>query len=187
MEFNRYAENYDKSFMGKGSSRFYIDLIREIDVRDGDVILDVGCGTGTVLEFISREKQIKGYGIDVSESMIEVANSKDIGCIFMTGDAGKLLFEDESVDIITACMAYHHFPDQRKFREEAWRVLKPGGCLYISDPRFPAPVRGMFNTFFRDAGFHSTKGNSLDFANTGFIEMKITKDAYVQVLCFKKK
>ena len=52
MEFDKYADNYDAGFMGKGSGRFYADLIKEIEVKDGDAVLDVGCGTGTVFDRI---------------------------------------------------------------------------------------------------------------------------------------
>ena len=54
MEFDQYAEQYDAGFMGKGSTRFYRDLIRELEIRDGNAVLDVGCGTGTILEWIGK-------------------------------------------------------------------------------------------------------------------------------------
>ena len=38
MEFDKYADNYDAGFMGKGSGRFYADLIKEIEVKDGDSV-----------------------------------------------------------------------------------------------------------------------------------------------------
>ena len=60
---------------------------------------------------------------------------------FVSGDSAFLPYVDESMDVVMACMAYHHFPDQEQFRNEAMRVLKPGGSLYISDPRFPLIVR----------------------------------------------
>ena len=186
MEFDKYAENYDEGFMGKGSARFYIDLIKELEINDEDKILDVGCGTGTVLNYVSKNKKIKGFGIDVSEAMIDMAKAKNTGCEFSIGDAGSLRFEDDSMDVVMACMAYHHFPDQQKFRKEALRVLKPGGCLYICDPKFPGPIRWFFNTFFKDAGFYSPTKNAADFEEDGFSTEKVTKDVYVQVLKLKK-
>lgn len=187
MEFDKYAESYDSSFMGKGSGRFYADLIKELDIKDGDCILDVGCGTGNVLAFVSKQKKINGFGIDVSPKMITIAQDKNPDFEFVTGDSGNLPYTDESMDVVMACMAYHHFPDQEKFRKEALRVLKPGGALYISDPRFPVIIRGFFNTCFKDAGFHSTKKNSLDFEKIGFRTKSIIKDKYVQVLHLEKE
>ena len=187
MEFDKFAESYDTGLMGKGSKRFYVDLVKTLDIRDGDAVLDVGCGTGTVLSYVHESRNIRGYGLDVSEQMIAVAKEKNPEFSFVTGDSAKLPYEDGSMDVIMACMAYHHFPEQKRFRKEALRVLKPGGSLYICDPRFPAPVRFVFNTFFRDAGFHSTVQNTSAFEETGFITKQIVKDRYVQVLHFEKR
>ena len=186
MEFDQYAEQYDAGIMGKGSAKFYRDLIRELEIRDGDAVLDVGCGTGTILECIGKSKRIFGYGLDVSEGMITVAKNKNPNYAFVTGDSARLPYADESMNVIVACMAYHHFPEQAGFRIEAIRVLKPGGSLYICDPRFPAPVRGIFNFFFKNAGFRSTRENIKSFESAGFTTVKTVKDRYVQVLRFEK-
>ena len=187
VKFDRYAQTYDSGFMGKGSGRFYADLIRELEVRDGDAVLDVGCGTGSVLFFIGRQRKIRGFGLDASENMIRLAQEKNPGFDFITGDCAALPYADESMDVVMACMAYHHFPDQEQFRKEVLRVLKPGGSLYISDPRFPWIARGILNACFREAGFHTTKKNAADFEKTGFRTVRITKDFYVQVLHFVKE
>lgn len=186
MDFDRHAEKYDESFMGRGSTRFYRDLISVMEIHDGDRVLDVGCGTGTILHYIAQRKQIYGFGMDVSEAMVNTAQEKEGGCSFLVGNAESLPFEDASMDVVTACMAYHHFPDQQKFREEAMRILKMGGRLYICDPRFPALVRGLLNTLFKEAGFQSSEKNARDLSSAGFVEEQIVKDAYVQVLCFRK-
>ncbi len=68
MEFDRFAESYDAGLMGKGSRRFYMDLVKALDVRDGDAVLDVGCGTGTVLSYLRENRKIVGYGLDVSKT-----------------------------------------------------------------------------------------------------------------------
>ena len=186
MEFDKFADSYDSGLMGKGSKRFYVDLVKTLDIRDGDAVLDVGCGTGTVLSYVHESRDIHGYGLDVSENMIAIAKEKNPEFSFVTGDSAQLPYEDESMDVIVACMAYHHFPEQEKFRKETLRVLKLGGSLYICDPRFPASVRWIFNTFFKDARVHSTKQNASDFEETGFKTNQVVKDLYVQVLRFEK-
>ena len=172
--------------MGRGSRHFYADLINELEVNDGDAVLDVGCGTGSVLKYISERKQINGFGLDVSENMVALAHEKNPAFSFVTGDSARLPYADGTMDVVMTCMAYHHFPNQAKFRSEAWRVLKPGGSLYVCDPRFPWIVRSILNTFFKDAGFHTVRHNTRDFEQSGFRTAHVVKDLYVQVLQFVK-
>lgn len=186
MKFDKYAEKYDLGFMGKCSRRFYIDLIKELDIEDGNCVLDVGCGTGNILAYIGKKNEINGYGLDISENMIKIAKQKNNKYNFIVGDSSKLPYDDESMDVVIACMAYHHFPNQEKFRQEALRVLKPRGMLYISDPRFPLFVRKIFNFCFKEAGFYSTNKNKKDFEECDFTTINRKKDLYVQVLKFKK-
>ena len=46
-------------------------------MKPGDAVLDVGCGTGTVLNLISSAVEIKGFGVDVSQKMLEIAKEKN--------------------------------------------------------------------------------------------------------------
>ncbi|MBR5961012.1 MAG: class I SAM-dependent methyltransferase, partial [Clostridia bacterium] len=82
MKFDQYAETYDAGWRGTKSARFYEDLIKELEINPGDAVLDVGCGTGTVLKFISSKTEIKGYGLDISPQMLEVARKKNPGFEF---------------------------------------------------------------------------------------------------------
>ena len=96
-----------------------MDLVKALDVRDGDAVLDVGCGTGTVLSYLRENRKIIGYGLDISENMIAIAKEKNPGFSLTTGNSAKLPYADETMDVMMACMAYHHFPDQVTFRNHS--------------------------------------------------------------------
>ena len=186
-KFDKKAEKYDDSYEGKLSEKFYTLVTENVRLTDGMAVLEMGCGTGTILHRLSQRCSISGHGIDVEEKMLEQARKKCPDMEILNCSCDNTPFEDGKFDVIVACMAYHHFPEQKRFREEALRVLKPGGSLYICDPRFPAPVRWTLNTFFRDAGFRTAGENTKAFEGTGFSTVKIVKDQYVQVLHFEKR
>ena len=75
MNFDKYADSYDAGWKGTKSARFYDDLIREVEINVGDRVLDVGCGTGTVLGYIASKTDIKGYGLDISEKMLDMIST----------------------------------------------------------------------------------------------------------------
>lgn len=190
ISFDNRADKYDSGFEGKLSKRFYSDLIDSIEINDGDVVLDVGCGTGTILKQLSNKVKITGYGVDVSDSMLDKARIKCQNMDFQISDCGKLPFTDCAFDVIITCLAYHHFSKQELFRKEALRTLKHGGKIYICDPRFPWLVRKCLNGIFRlsktQARFYNSDEIVNDFNVTGFTAENVIKDWYVQVIIMKK-
>ena len=115
---------------------------------DGDVVLDVACGTGTLLRALSEKASIQAKGIDLSEGMIRVAKSRCPGMELRTGPCCPLPWGDGSVDVITVCCAFHHFDDPLAFLKECGRVLRKDGRMYIADPYFGAVLRFLANTFW---------------------------------------
>jgi len=189
-KFDKRASSYDDGFEGRFSKKFYRVLLSRLELKPSSKVLDVGCGTGCLLRKMADSQKIQGYGIDVEQNMIYIAKEKCPDMTIQISACEKTPFNDGTFDILTACMAYHHFSDKAGFAKEAARVLKIGGCLYITDPRFPFPVRKTINgvaRLFRVTGkFFTPQEIADDFRNAGFELVDATCDGIVQVVTLRK-
>ena len=154
--FGKYAEQYAKSDSHARGSDLEL-LLKLISPEIGHAALDLATGTGfTAVALAKRVKHV--VALDKTEEMLEqgkmFAEKENVGNIeFVVGDVEQIPFEAGKFDIVTARRATHHFPDKKKFLDEAMRVLKPGGMLGISDMVSPEGDEGDgFNTLerFRD-------------------------------------
>ena len=93
-------------------------------------VLDVGCGAG----FLSNELgklQLKVTGVDLSEQSLKVAAQYDVtkSVQYLTADAYKLPFADQTFDVLTAMDFLEHVEDPAAVIKEFSRVLKPNGLF----------------------------------------------------------
>ena len=177
--YNKIAFQYDLSREGQ-YTRFHIDeLSNTIDLSEGDVVLDVACGNGTLLRELSKKAKIQANGIDVSENMIQVAKMRYPYMSFDVKSCYPLEWSDESIDIITVCCAFHHFDNPQGFVNECKRVLKKKGAVYIADPNFGAVLKFFANRFWvpfsksGDVRIYSKKELERFFYNTGFKTVQV--------------
>jgi len=188
--FSKRASSYDEGFEGRLSQRFYNLMLRTVELTDSCNVLDVGCGTGALLKRMAQQSRINGNGIDPEANMVTEATKKFPEMTIKQARSEDMPFDNETFDVITACMAYHHFADKNGFASEASRLLKPGGALYIADPRFPAPVRAILNGIFRlfnVAGeFCSPDEIARRFSAYGFGPDGVAVDGYAQCVKLKK-
>ena len=191
VSFSKLASSYDEGAAGKASQKFYKLLLREIDLQLGAKVLDVGCGTGALLKRLAAKGDMIGYGTDIEENMIREAKQKAPEMKYHIASCDQLPFDENTMDAVVACMAYHHFVSKDGFASETARVLKPGGVLYIVDPRFPWIVRKAMNgiaRLFRVAGeFLTAKEIEARFVGFGFFGIGVAVDMYAQVVILKKK
>ncbi|WP_034833240.1 class I SAM-dependent methyltransferase [Endozoicomonas numazuensis] len=124
-----------------------IDFNR-LKLRNGDKVLDVGCGEGRHSIAAWLEAKVDVTGLDLCEKDLQTARNKQQEAVdylqgsqegrsiqFIQGNALELPFEDNTFDKIMCSEVLEHIPDYQGVLAEIKRVLKPDGLLAVSVPR----------------------------------------------------
>ncbi|MCL5075741.1 MAG: class I SAM-dependent methyltransferase [Chloroflexi bacterium] len=117
-------------------------ILRYLDLKDDDTVLDCGCGEGFYLEIISRLYNCRLYGLDLDRKLLARARERlgeRSGVTLLQGDATRLPFPDESFAKVIASELLEHVPDDLQAIREIRRVLKTGGIVAITVPNHNYP------------------------------------------------
>jgi len=105
-------------------------ILRKVGIHQGMEVLDIGSGSGLLLNTLASRYGIRGTGIDLSSLAVERSlGHNPFHLAFHRADAEKLPFPDDSFDRVISFDVIEHVFNQRKALAEAGRVLKPGGKM----------------------------------------------------------
>lgn len=154
-------------------------------LKPGETLLDLGSGGGFDCFLAAHAVGGNGFviGVDMTVEMIDKArvNAKKAGfenIDFRQGEIEHLPVKDDSVDVIISNCVINLSPDKAKVFNEAYRVLKPGGRLAISDivatRQLPESVRGDLALFTGCmAGASHVDDVKAMLKNVGFVDIVI--------------
>jgi ubiquinone/menaquinone biosynthesis C-methylase UbiE len=127
--------------MQMGWRKWYIEKVElktfrkfGLVIRDAD-ILEVGCGSGFAASLITAQGPRSYTGLDIMPEQLEIARGRELNnASFVEGSADDLgLFQEKRFDAILDFCILHHVEGWRTFFDEAHRVLKDGGSIYVAD------------------------------------------------------
>jgi len=106
-------------------------------VPAGSEVLSVGCGPGLMLREISKlDSSIRGTGIDISPTRVQIAREKNAGnrqLKFVCGDAQEMRFARNTFDFVYSRMLFQYLQKKDQAMDEIVRVCRPGGIVLLQD------------------------------------------------------
>jgi len=121
-----------ESLMGRWSKRLADPFLAFAGIADGERVLDVGCGTGSLTFTLARRAGVRSIcGIDYSAKYIDYAKrlSNDPRIEFRAGDACSLPFPDATFDRVLALLVLHFVAQPERAVAEMCRVARPGATV----------------------------------------------------------
>jgi ubiquinone/menaquinone biosynthesis C-methylase UbiE len=195
--FERTADRYYSTFNGIHAKKITDQMINRVKGKmdkGSGAMLDVGCGTGTLIKNLNAANDDWEYhGIDLSKKMIQVCNSAKAGNeTFSNGNAESLPYPEARFDIVTCTDSFHHYANPETALSEMYRVLKKEGCLVMSEIWLPILIRQITNAMLKilpvgDVHVYSRKELSRLMENVGFKKFRYEIGKNFSYTCQAKK
>ena len=138
--FGNWSNEYDRTLGALEFHRDLLDLtVKNSGVRQGDRVLDIGCGTGLLALKFLKATECSITAVDNSKEMLAIFQDKikklDLGkqIVCKVMDADSIKFPPSTFDIAASTVTLHHLKEKLNPLRKIHRILKPGGRLIIGD------------------------------------------------------
>lgn len=138
--FNLTKEYIEKNMMGPNSITVIKELTKNLNIKKGMKVLDLGCGMGLTSIYLAEQFEVEVFAVDLWISASDNYNRfKELGLeksiIPLNCNANELPFADEYFDVIISVDSYHYFGNNNTFFEEKIKPLvKKDGLVAIAFP-----------------------------------------------------
>lgn len=163
-------------------------LLEQSELKAGDRLLDLACGTGTFAVLVkARYPETVVTGLDGDPDILELARKRaqkaGVDVVFDEGLSYSMPYQASNFDIVFSSLFFHHLQTRDKMRtlKEVIRVLKPGGKFHICDWGNPSNLlsKVMFTAVRLLDGFSVTQDNvdgrlSEFLGEAGFVDISVT-------------
>ena len=139
-EFNRWAAAGEGEKMERHHLNITEKTLRLMDLRPGERVLDLGCGSGWATRLLARlvGEGPEGFGqvvgVDVSDEMVRQAReaSREFeNILYVHGSAQQIPWEENFFDKVLSVESFYYYPDQDRALMELFRVMAPRARLFI--------------------------------------------------------
>jgi len=170
--FDKFYHMFDPP-LPEGVPKRLEKIVASADIARGDVVLDVGSGTGILIPLIQKGKPLNVYACDLSEAMLKQLKKKYPHIKTILADVRDLTLPDKSIDVVLINACYPNIVDKHGAFTNIGRMMKPSGRMVISHPLgksfidslkesvpFPMddfPERTEAGTLLQPFGFHIKK------------------------------
>ncbi|MEO0373677.1 MAG: class I SAM-dependent methyltransferase [Cyanobacteria bacterium P01_A01_bin.17] len=144
--FDHWAPSYDWLLPSVFYQAIHLRLLDYIQLSDSAKVLDIGCGTGRLLNRLAQAyPHLQGTGLDLSPEMLHQArlsNRHGDRLRFVRGISHTIPTEDEQFEGVFSTISFLHYPDPERVFREVRRVLQPQGRFYLVD--YTTPLGTLF-------------------------------------------
>ena len=118
------------------SDRKDMALIAQL-VAPGSRVLDLGCGTGALLDYLIQERGCSGYGVEIDDANVQACMARGVNVIQFDLEAGLALFGDASFDVVLQIDTLQHLRNAETMLRETARVGRSGIVAFPNFAHWP--------------------------------------------------